>query len=196
MMYRKILAMDRAEIKKDLRKLLSKGRYEHTLGVEYTACCLAMRYGADLEQADLAGLLHDCAKYLSSDNKLLYSKLYNISVSEYERKNPELLHAKLGAYIAYDKYGVRDKEILSAIAWHTTGKPNMSLLEKIVFIADYIEPNRYKAEHLDMVRELAFQDIDQCLKQILTDTVFYLAAKNFITDPMTQKAWEYYSKEH
>ena len=114
------------KIKEDLKKKLSSKRYEHTMGVEYTSTCLAMRYGADIEKARLAGLLHDCAKYLSS----------GIPVSAYERKNPELLHAKLGACFANELYGVTDPEILSAIIWHTTGCPEMSLLDKIVFIAD------------------------------------------------------------
>jgi predicted HD superfamily hydrolase involved in NAD metabolism len=151
-----------------------------------------MRYGADLEKADIAGLLHDCAKYLSSEEKLQYAEHYGISISEYERKNPELLHASLGAYIARDRYDIQDEEILSAITWHTTGKPDMSLLDKIIFIADYIEPNRYKAEHLDEIRELAFQDLDRCLLRILSDTVEYLAGRSFVTDPMTRKTWEYY----
>lgn len=184
--------MNRTEIKDDLGKLLTKHRYEHTLAVEYTACCLAMRYGADLEKADMAGLLHDCAKYLSSEDKLRLAEHYGLPISEYKRKNPELLHAGLGACIARDRYDIHDEEILSAITWHTTGKPDMSLLDKIIFIADYIEPNRYKADHLDEIRELAFLDLDLCLLRILSDTVEYLAGRSFVTDPMTKKTWEYY----
>lgn len=184
--------MERSDIKKDLQKLLKPGRYEHTMGVEYTACCLAMRYGADMKKADMAGLLHDCAKYLTSAQKLDYADRYGISVSEYERMNPELLHAKLGAYIARDRYGVDDPDILSAITWHTTGRPDMTLLDKIIFIADYIEPGRFKAGNLDEIRALAFQDLDLCLLKILSDTVSYLETRNIVTDPMTKKTWEYY----
>ena len=92
--------MNREEIKKDLKNLLSEKRYEHTLGVEYTSACLAMRYGADMEKAALAGLLHDCAKYLSGEQKISWCRQYGMPVSEYEQKNPELLHAKLGACFA------------------------------------------------------------------------------------------------
>lgn len=187
--------MTRDEIKKDLIQRLKRHRYEHTLGVEYTAACLAMRYGADIEAADMAGLLHDCAKCFSSKEKLRLCESRDIPISEFERQNPELLHAKLGACIAAERYGICDQEILSAITWHTTGRPGMTLLEKIIFISDYIEPNRYKADNLDQIRTLAFQDLDQCLLRILSDTVEYLATRNFVTDPMTQKTWEYYSNK-
>ncbi|MCD8018330.1 MAG: bis(5'-nucleosyl)-tetraphosphatase (symmetrical) YqeK [Clostridiales bacterium] len=186
--------MNREEIKKDLKKLLSEKRYEHTLGVEYTAACLAIRYGADMDKAALAGLLHDCAKYLSADDKIRYSKRFGMPISEYERKNPELLHAKLGACFAHAKYGVSDPEILSAITWHTTGKPNMSLMDKILYIADYIEPNRCQASNLKEVRALAFRDIDECLCLILKDSVKYLATKKSTIDPTTRKTWEYYKE--
>lgn len=184
--------MNREEIKKDLKKLLSEKRYEHTLGVEYTAACLALRYGADMEKARMAGLLHDCAKYLTAEEKLFYSKKYGMPVSEYEKKNPELLHAKLGACFAYAKYGVSDPDILSAITWHTTGKPDMSLLDKIIYVADYMEPNRNQAPDLKEVRAFAFEDIDACLCLILKDSVEYLSTKKTAADPMTQKTWEYY----
>lgn len=184
--------MNREEIKKDLKNLLSEKRYEHTLGVEYTSACLAMRYGADMEKAALAGLLHDCAKYLSGEQKISWCRQYGMPVSEYEQKNPELLHAKLGACFAYSRYGIKDPEILSAITWHTTGKPQMGILEKIVYIADYLEPNRNQAENLAEVRALAFRDIDACLRKILEDSVAYLSSKKAVTDPMTIKTWEYY----
>ena len=187
--------MNRDEIKKDLKNILSGKRYEHTLGVEYTSACLAMRYGADMEKARMAGLLHDCAKSLSSEEKLEYCKKFGMPVSEYERKNPELLHAKLGACFANTKYGISDPEILSAITWHTTGKPDMDLLDKIVFVADYMEPNRNQVPDLAEVRKLAFQNLDQCLFLILKDTIDYLAGKKSVTDPMTQRTYDYYEKE-
>ena len=186
--------MNREDIKKDLKKVLSGKRYEHTLGVEYTASCLAMCYDADMEKARMACLLHDCAKSLSSKDKLVYCKKFGMPVSEYEKKNPELLHAKLGACFANTKYGISDPEILSAITWHTTGKPDMSLLDKIVFIADYMEPNRNQAPDLAEVRRLAFEDLDQCLFLILKDTIEYLAGKKSVTDPMTQRTYEYYKE--
>ena len=161
------------KIKENLKKKLSSKRYEHTIGVEYTSTCLAMRYGVDIEKARIAGLLHDCAKYLSSEDKISKCESYGIPVSDYE-----LLHAKLGACFANEIYGVTDSEILSAIIWHTTGCPDMSLLDKIVFIADYIEANRDKAEDLPKVRELAFKDIDACLLLMTQKTYDYYKERN------------------
>ena len=91
------------KIKENLKKKLSSKRYEHTIGVEYTSTCLAMRYGVDIEKARIAGLLHDCAKYLSSEDKISKCESYGIPVSDYERKNPELLHAKLCNHLAYNR---------------------------------------------------------------------------------------------
>ena len=181
-----------AEYEKKLKKYLDKDRYRHTLGVMYTAAALAMAHEYDMEQAQMAGLLHDCAKYLSAEDKISYSKKYGMPISKYEKKNPELLHAKLGACFANVKYGVSDPEILSAITWHTTGKPDMSLLDKIVYVADYLEPNRNQAPNLAEVRELAFRDLDECLCQILEDSIKYLSNKKSTTGPMTRRTWEYY----
>ena len=182
------------KMKKRVESHLDKERYEHTLGVMYTAGAMAMRYQVDLEKALIAGLLHDCAKGLSSDKKLKLCEKYQLTVSESERKNPGLLHAKLGAYIAKTKYGIDDMEIVDAIAYHTTGRPEMTLLDKIVYIADYIEPNRNEAPNLDEVRALAFQDMDACLYVILKDSLAYLETKNEVVDPRTEQTYQYYKK--
>ena len=110
---------------------------------------LAMRYGQDLDQAELAGLLHDCAKYFNDEEIIKKCRKHGIEVSEAELRAPAVLHAKYGAWLAKNRYGVSDPEILSAIRWHTTGKPDMTTLEKIIFIADYIEPNRAPFPGLD-----------------------------------------------
>lgn len=182
-------------IKKILKKELDKNRYEHTMGVMYTAGCLAMAHGADLERAQLAGLLHDCAKCMPNDKKLKLCEKNNIPVSDVERENPVLLHAKAGAFLAKNIYGVEDTEVLHAIAVHTTGVPEMSVLDKIVFIADYIEPNRNKAANLSSIRKMAFADLDETLRMILSDTIHYLngskSDKNI--DPMTRQTYEYYT---
>lgn len=181
--------------KKILKKYLDDNRFEHTQGVMYTAAALAMRYGEDLEKAQIAGLLHDCAKCIPDHKKAKICLKNQIPMTETEQKNPFLLHAKVGAYIAREKYGVEDEEILNAIACHTTGKPAMTLLEKIIYIADYIEPMRTKAPNLADVRKLAFEDIDLALFKILSDTLAYLkrAPKNL--DAMTIQAYEYYKEQ-
>ena len=175
-----------------MEKALDKKRFEHTLGVAYTATALAMRYEEDLKKAEVAGLLHDCAKCIENSKKLAICEKYNIQVSDLERKNPYLLHAKLGGFIAMQKYGVRDKEIVSAIVNHTTGCPHMGQLDKIIYIADYIEPYRHQAPHLKAIRKMAFLDIDKALLMILEDTLKYLNALGNSIDPMTEKTYEYY----
>ncbi|MBQ4232547.1 MAG: bis(5'-nucleosyl)-tetraphosphatase (symmetrical) YqeK, partial [Lachnospiraceae bacterium] len=140
------------DMKKRLKDDLSKKRYEHTLGVAYTAASMAMCYGEDVNKAYIAGLLHDSAKCLSDKEKLKSAKKYKVTVTDAERENLELLHAKLGAEFAFDYYEVEDEEILSAIRCHTTGKADMSPLEEILFIADYIEPNRKELPGMDEVR--------------------------------------------
>ena len=183
------------KIKKKLRHHLDKERYEHTLGVMYTATALAMVYGIDMNRALLAGLLHDCAKCIPGEKKIRLCEKYRLPINSAERHNPGLLHSKLGAYLAEFKYGVEDKEVLDAICYHTTGRPNMTLLDKIIYIADYIEPNRFQAPNLEEARRLAFVDIDACLYLILKDSLSYLETKNEAIDPMTEKTFQYYQEE-
>ena len=184
------------KIQKKLRKELDDDRYRHTLGVMYTSAALAMRYGADLMKAQIAGLLHDCAKCIPNKKKLKMCGENRIPVTEFEKEHPFLLHAKLGAFVAKDKYGIRKKEILSAIAFHTTGKPDMSLLEKIVYIADYIEPGRDRAQNLPEIRKIAFQDLDECMYVILKDTLDYLEETPGEIDSATEDAFAYYKDLH
>ena len=117
-------------------------------------------------------------------------------MSEFEIANPFLLHAKLGAYVARKKYHVTDEDILSAIQYHTTGRTNMSMLEKIVFVADYIEPNRYKAKNLAEIRKMSFADIDEAVYMILRDTLAYLKSNPKTIDTTTNDAYKYYKEIH
>ncbi|MDY5845133.1 MAG: bis(5'-nucleosyl)-tetraphosphatase (symmetrical) YqeK [Bariatricus sp.] len=182
------------KMRKKLKGELDKERYDHTIGVMHTAGCMAMRYGADLDAALTAGLLHDCAKCIPNDKKIEMCNKYHINISAAELSNPGLLHSKLGAYIAWKKYRIEDEEILHAIASHTTGRPAMTLLEKIIYIADFIEPGRSEAPNLPAVRELAFVDIDKCLYKILEDSLAYLEKKGVAIDPMTEKTFLYYKE--
>lgn len=162
------------KMQKKLKKYIDEMRFHHTMGVMYTAAALAMCYGEDPERAQVAGLLHDCAKCMPNAKKLKLCSQKGIPVSEAEQQSPYLLHARIGAYIAKEKYHVEDPEILSAIEFHTTGKSEMTLLEKIIFIADYIEPMRCKAENLPEIRQAAFQDIDRAVYLTMRDTIAYL----------------------
>lgn len=184
------------DLRKELNQKLKPSRYEHTISVSFICTALAMRYGCDLDQAELAGLLHDCAKYYGDETILKKCRKQNIPVTEDEKRAPAVLHAKYGAWLAEHKYGIKDKEVISAIRWHTTGKPEMTLLEKIVFTADYIEPRRVNAADLPIVRPLAFTDIEECIYQILKDTLEYLEKKGGAVDSMTNQAYLYYKKVH
>ncbi len=182
-------------VKKRVKKALDKERWEHTKGVAYTACCLAMAHGADPDQAMLAGYLHDCAKCIPNDEKFTLCKKHKIQLTEVEQRNPYLIHAKLGAFLAAKEYGVEDEAICHAIRVHTTGAPEMSLLDKIVFIADYIEPARDKAKRLPEIRETAFRDLDEAMRMILFDTIHYLANGTKEIDPTTQETYDYYQRQ-
>lgn len=181
------------KIRRAMERTQDSKRFEHTLGVEYTAAALAMRFGCDIGSARTAGLLHDCAKCLTDEKRLSICRKNNIPMTAMEKKNPFLLHAKVGAYLAREKYGIKDADILNAVQSHTTGRQNMSLLEKIIFVADYIEPGRKHALNLDEIRRLAFMDIDRALLRILEDTLHYLQDSGGDIDPMTEATWKYLS---
>ena len=190
-----IYADEYRSIKKVLKKELDHERYQHTLGVAYTAQCLAMRYGEDLGRAYLAGLLHDCAKSIPRDGRLMLCEEWDIPIKEVEERNTSLLHAKMGAYLARKKFGVNDPEILSAIECHTVGKEAMTQFEKIIFTADYIEPCRDKADNLEEIRKTAFLDLDLAVLLILRGTLDYLEVSgNTDIDPDTVIVYEYYRK--
>lgn len=178
------------EIRKSLKKKLDPLRYEHTLGVTYTCQALAMRYEYDLKKAELAGLLHDCAKRFDRETMLLKCQKREIPINDGELRDPFLLHAKLGAWYAQNKYGIEDEEILNAIACHTTGKANMTLLDKILYVADYIEPDRYKVRELPEMRKMAFLDLDQACLSIMESVLKYLESTNSPIDAATMEACE------
>lgn len=181
------------DYQKKMKKKLDPMRYEHVISVSYTAMMLASRHGCDIKKAQIAGILHDCAKRYTDEELIAKCQKRGIALSEEELKAPSVIHAKYGAWLAENKYGVNDPEILSAIACHTTGKPEMSVLDKIIYIADYIEPYRDKASNLAKVRELAFKDLDKALLTILKSTLEYLKTKGSVVDPMTLQAYLYYN---
>ena len=186
------------KIKTYLKKHLTKERYHHTVGVAYTAMSMAMKYNPQPDnnefmiKAEIAGLLHDCAKCMDNDKKIRICNKNQISYSKIEAENPYLLHGKVGAYIARKEFDILDEDILNAITWHTTGRPDMSLLEKIIFVADYIEPSRRPIPELNLIRQLAFTDIDQAVIKILENTLKYLNEKGNPIDGMTQKTYDSY----
>ncbi len=199
--------MKTSELRKyrmEMEKALEPKRFEHTLGVAYTAASLAVIYGADADDALTAGMLHDCAKCMDFQEQIALCDKNNILLSAMEREeNSRLLHAKTGSVLARVKYGVKDENILNAICYHTTGRPGMSLLEKIIYIADFIEPGRSAghksamkyAESLLITRKLAYQDLDAALCRILGDILEYLEERGGQIDPMTKETFDYYARK-
>lgn len=183
------------EITTQVKKKVSEKRFIHTLGVSYTAAALAMCYGADMEDARAAGLLHDYAKAFSDEKLLEKCIKHHLPVSSSEKKSPYLLHGKVAAYYAQKKFGIKNQQVLDAITYHTTGREDMSLLEKIIFVADFIEPNRKPLKNLPVIRKAAFENIDQSVYMILSDTLSYLGQKNDKEiDPVSQSAFCYYDQ--
>lgn len=159
-----------------LQKNLSPKRLKHSLGVSETAVELALLYGADPAKARLAGLLHDCARNMPNNILLKRAETSGILVNDIERRHPVLLHAPVGAIVARQEYGVDDPEILSAIRWHTTGGPDIALLDHIVFLADYIEPGR-AFDGVEKLRTLARQSFSEALLAAYDATIGYIIAE-------------------
>ena len=183
-------------IQKSLQKAMDEPRFTHTLGVTYTATSLAMVHGCNIKQALSAGLLHDCAKMRSEGSLLRLCQRNGVKMTPYEQTHPKMLHAKAGALIARSKYKVTDSDVLDAIRWHTTGKPAMSNLGKIIYIADFIEPNRKELDCLPSIRKAAFEDLDEGVYLILKNILEWLESNNEAIDDMSKAAFEYYENIH
>ena len=173
------------EIKAELSKILSEKRYVHSLGVADEAKKLACKYGVDENRAYLAGLVHDCAKEVPpQDMEGILKTKYGVSVDSMSKLTPKILHGVLGACEAQSKFGIYDPEILDAVKYHTTGKGNMSMLAKIVYIADYIEPNR-DFDGVDELRRLAYTNIDEAIIKGIDDTIADLIKRGLLLHPDT-----------
>lgn len=186
------MGYDLLELQDAMREKLMPKRYLHSLGVQYTCASLAMRYDCDIVKAQVAGILHDVAKSYDGAEQIRRCEMYNIPISDVEREESYLLHAKLGAYYAKNKYGVEDDDILQAISFHTTGKSAMTMLEKIVFLSDYIEPSRRIIPGLTQIRKLAFENLDLAVYTTLHNILNYLKSNGQNIDNTTNEAYEYY----
>ena len=168
---------------------LKHARIPHVLGTEQEAVRLALRYGADVDRARTAALLHDCTKRLEMDEQLALCAQYGIELDELEQQALKLLHAKTGAAVARDRFGV-DDEIYSAIFWHTTGHADMTLLEKVIYLADYIEPTR-SFPGVDALRAACYEDLDKGLLMGLEMTVEEMKERGNPVHSATLAAIEY-----
>ncbi len=187
---------DYAAILDYLQKNLGKERYEHSLNVCKEAARLSRHYGYDVSKAELAGLVHDCAKDACIKEQEDYALNCGFKVDDLTYKIPGLIHAPASVYVCRNIFGITDIDILTAIRYHTTGKANMNLLGKILYIADIIEPGREFKEVIKL-RELAYKSIDEALLYALDSTIVLLIenktllhfdtvdARNYILDRLT-----------
>lgn len=184
-------------LEQKLQQNLHPKRYLHTLGVAYLSASLAMCHGVSHRDALVAGLLHDCAKNYPDEELLERCLSLKLPLSEYEKKIPDLLHAVYGAYLAKEDYGIRQEDILLAVRNHTLGRPEMTRLEQIIYLADYFEPERNQptTPSLDEIRRIAFQNLDEATYLVCKNTLQYFNATGKEADPMTYRVFEYYREK-
>ncbi|ADL07535.1 bis(5'-nucleosyl)-tetraphosphatase (symmetrical) YqeK [Thermosediminibacter oceani] len=177
-------------ILEDLKKNLTEKRFLHSLGVMETAVALARRYGVDEQKAELAGLIHDCAKDIPADRQLNLAIEFGILLDEISRVETALIHGPLGAVLARKKYSVEDPEILRAVSIHTTGDIKMSALDKVIFLADYIEPGR-DFPGVEKLRKVSFEDLDEAVIMAFDSTIRYVLDNRGLLHPRTVDARNY-----
>lgn len=171
--------MDIENIIEKLKLELDDARYQHSLNVMKISKKLAEIYGADVNKARLAGILHDCGKNYKGDKAREFVKKIGYCPDKVEWDHTRLLHGIIGENIARTVYNIDDEDILSAIHWHTTGRAGMTILEKIIYVADYIEPLR-NFEGIETLRDAAYENIDRCVVLCADSTIRYILEKNFL----------------
>lgn len=180
-------------LREEAEKYLAPKRIAHVAGCESEAVLLAMQYGEDPETAAEAGILHDITKKLSRKEQLNLCEKYGIILDKDQQRDESLLHAITGAALARDLYGVSD-EVYEAIRWHTTGKPDMTLLEKIIYMADYVEPTR-DFPGVEKLRALAHKDLDRAMTLGLEMSLEDLKSRGVEIDRDTVEAYSWYSQQ-
>lgn len=169
---------------------LKESRFKHCLSVSETAITLATKYGEDIEKARIAGLVHDCVKNMKDAELIKVASAHEIQLDEVYLHNPSILHGFVGSILAREVMGIEDEDILSAIRYHTTGRRNMSILEKIIYIADYIEPLR-KFDGVEELRNLVDMDLDEAVIQSLENTIKYVISQKGLLHIDTVEARNY-----
>lgn len=185
--------MDQSAMLQKVKKRLPENRYNHVLGVLGTAVELAKRFNVPEEKAQVAAILHDVAKF--SDRQWMQSVIISQKMDplllDY---HAELWHAPVGAYVASYEFGVNDEDVLNAIRYHTTGRAGMSDLEKIIYVADMVEPNR-KFTGVDELRQLKEQGLDVMMEVCIKHSIEFLVSKNQPVFPDSLKCYEYFTKQ-
>ena len=182
--------VDEKRIKDYLIENIGVSRYLHSVRVMETAERLAVIFDCDKKKASIAGLLHDCGKLKDKSHLLKMSYEFGIILNDAFEENISLLHGPLGTEIAKRVFGIEDEDILNSIKYHTTGKPDMTILEKIIYLADYIEPNRVFPGIYD-IRDLALKDLDGALLKAMDNTIKYVIDKGWIIHCDTISARNY-----
>lgn len=173
--------------KERLREMLTEKQFRHSMNVSKMAIKLAQHYGEDSDRAYMAGILHDCAKNIPGYEMPKRCDELNVALSDIEKTSPSLIHAPLGAKIAEVEFDVDDEQILNAIRYHTVGRAHMTMLEKIVYLADIIEPLR-KFPGVDELRTLAFENIDRAMICAFDSSLLFNIKKEVLLHPNTIEA--------
>lgn len=168
--------LDIGEINNILKDRLTPKRYTHSLGVQQTSIKLASLYKASVDKASIAALIHDCAKNMNARELLEYIRKFNMNLDEISAVQTHLLHGQVGAELARVEFEIHDEDILNAIRYHTTGRRNMSVLEKIIYLADFIEPNR-DFPGVEKLREISSVDLDKATLMALEHSIEYIISK-------------------
>ncbi|MBU3160125.1 bis(5'-nucleosyl)-tetraphosphatase (symmetrical) YqeK [Clostridium frigoris] len=178
-----------------IKKNLKESRFKHSVSVSETAIELATIYGQNIEKARIAGLVHDCAKNLADDQLMKMAIDHRIELDEVSKQSPQIIHGLVGSIIARDIMEIQDEDILNSIRYHTTGRKNMSILEKIIFISDYIEPLRtFKGK--EEVRSLSRVNLDVAVMMCLENTIKYVISKKQLLHIDTVYARNYLLSEN
>lgn len=176
--------MEYNEILVTLANELRPARFRHCRDVSQTAVRLAERWDADIEKARLAGILHDCARNLKGEELLKTSRQFGMIPSPLELLQPALIHAPLGAIIAERRFGISEPQILQAIRRHTTGAPQMTLLDKVIYLSDCIEPGR-NFSGVRKIRDMAVEDLDAAVLLAYEHSILFVVAKGGLLHPNT-----------
>ena len=185
---------DYASLEQKLKTMLTPDRYRHSLGVMETAEKMARQFGEDAEKAKIAGLLHDCAKDIDKDEMIAMCDALGVELDPVKREQRSVVHADLGAKLLETEFGIFDPDIISAVKYHTLGRVNMTNLEKILYIADIIEPGRKPWEGIEDLRRIAMADLDCAMLYAVDRSVEYVLHRHKILHSQTLATQQYFSK--
>lgn len=176
--------MEFSDIKKELEKTLKPKRFKHSMNVVKEAARLSALYGENVQNAELAALLHDCAKSFKNNELISYAMENGLEIDEIQKRSPELLHGPVGAIYARKMFDIKNIDILNSIAFHTTGRANMSLLEKIIYLGDLTEEGR-DFPALEEIRKISCTDLNRALILACNCTLDYVIKKDLLLHPLT-----------